>query len=228
MSHYPPHPSHRRKLLPALAALLIGCSVDSAGPTLHPRATDPTPSLTAGDPILVFKSKSDRRLLAWLEREKLRIDLNLKASERKYDSLKVVWEQMVRENNTVSEVLYCDPIQYVATTKIVGPSGENLDFGPHKLQIPRGALTGYTVVTAEGPVALKVEAKFAPHGLRFSLPSSLELSYKHCVRPTGFGKRIVYVDDAGTILESVVSNDKEDSKTVVGWIKHFSSYLIAY
>jgi hypothetical protein len=227
MSHFFKHPARALLLAPFL--FLAGCAVDSAGPVQGPLVNDPALSISLTGTVLEYSSKDDPRLLAWLEREKLRIDFALKSSQRTYDSLKVVWNAVSLATSTGNtRILYCEPLSYAASVKIVGPTGATFVFGPHRLMIPYGALKGWTVVTAEAPVGTDVEAKFAPHGLQFLKPSNLDLSYRHCLRPPDFGKKIVYVDSWGRILETFVSNDKKDIRMVDAWIRHFSSYLVAY
>ncbi len=85
-------------------------------------------------------------------------------------------------------------------------------------------------VTAEAPTSLKVEAKFRPHGLVFNRRTApkLTLSYKHCDGLQLMPNRIVYVDDWYRIIEYPLSRNVADDGVVWAWIKHFSSYVVAY
>ena len=53
--------------------------------------------------------------------------------------------------------------------------------GPHTLDIPAGALTEPTVVTAEAPGSNLVTVTFSPHGLTFLKQPELTLSYARCL-----------------------------------------------
>jgi hypothetical protein len=212
-----------RAFAPALALAVAGLTVACADAPTGPG----TPAAGSAPQFSMTKAEEDS-LKRVLEREKLRIDATLKASQRTYDSLKVEWERL---NKTYPggnpELLYCDPLQYAATTEIVGPEGKEFSFGPHKLRIPRGALTKHTVVTAEMPVALTVGAKFSPHGLKFARGATLTLSYKHCNRPTTWAEQVVYVDDAHTILERPFTVDRNSEGLADATIWHFSGYLMS-
>ena len=210
-----------------LASAIAGagaCSSDTA-PT-GTAASDPP-----GFPVsLALSAGEEERLKAWEEREKERIKLEQERSKRAYDSLKVEWARdKGRYERDPSPVLFCDPLQYAATVKVVGPEGADLDFGPHKLRIPRGALTRYIVVTAEAPVSLAVQATFSPHGTAFVRlrEPKLTLSYKHCTRPTSFRERVAYIDRRRNVLEWPKSADRTFDGLVDAWLKHFSHYAVA-
>lgn len=137
-----------------MAAAVAACVPDS--PTAPRLLQDELSAAVAPAPqATVYRSKDDPRLLAWLEREKRRVDAAQKASQATYDSLQVVWERLKKLNpNGNPAYVYCQPISYVAEAKIVGPKGEDIGLGPHKLRIPQGALAGYTVITAVAPVSM--------------------------------------------------------------------------
>lgn len=215
----------RRLLLLSLALVAASCGPDGSTSLLAP----PLPGATA---IADMSDDEETRLEAALELEKSRIAQALTASQSAYDSLKIEWERQLGMITSPlgTQFLLCDPLQYVAQTKIVGPEGADLDFGPHKLSIPAGALDRYVVVTAEAPVSLKVEAMFRPHGIVFNSlrPPTLTLSYKHCLGRNAAPKKIVYVNDDYRIVEYPLSGDEERSGLVQAWIEHFSSYVVAY
>ena len=175
-------------------------------------------------------SKVEEELLKRQEEaEKYRLFLESERSKRTYDSLKVEWERLKKAYpNGNPELLYCDPLQYTGIVKIVGPEGADLSVGPHKLSIPRGALTKSVVITAEMPVSLVVQVKFSPHGLTFVKQPKLTLSYKHCNRPTSFRESVAYIDDAQNILEWPASSDRTLDGLVDAWLEHFSNYAVAY
>jgi hypothetical protein len=153
------------------------------------------------------------------------------ADAHNYDSLKVEWQKVLDDTTgRYDDILVCDPIQYVATVKIVGPEGGDINFGPHTLRIPPGALARPTVITAEAPSALQVVSRFSPHGTRFQegRHPTLELSYKHCRGPLNREARIAYVGLGGEILEWPPSEDVPDDALVRARIGHFSGYIVAY
>ncbi|MBC8086154.1 MAG: hypothetical protein H7Z40_02745 [Phycisphaerae bacterium] len=164
----------------------------------------------------------------YLEREKNRIKLAQEQSKPAYDSLKKEWERLKkRYPNGNPELLYCDPLQYSADTKIIGPEGGDMSIGPHKLSIPRGALLRPTVITGEMPVSLTVGVQLSQHGLVFQKDVKLTLSYKHCNRPNTFAEQVVYVDNNNRILERPKSVDKGSDGLVEAIIRHFSGYMVS-
>ncbi len=134
----------RHQLLLFATVTLVACGIDGPTPPLPPNVS------VVGRAQL--SSVDESRLDAQLEREKQRIAAELEASKPVYDALKTEWERYL-ESSTLEQktpFLICDPLQYVATTKIVGPEGADLDFGPHKLSIPAGALNNYVVRHGRG------------------------------------------------------------------------------
>jgi hypothetical protein len=213
-------------LLAAMTA--TACDRGASGPdgVFEP---SPAATVTAGPVGFLpgWSSLNQEDLKPLLESEKARIAAEQERSKPLYDSLKAVWEQSLKQGKkTGSPLLMCDPLQYTADTKIIGPEGGDMSIGPHKLSIPRGALKQYTVVTGELPVSLNVEVKLSPHGLRFLKPPTLMLSYKHCLVPNESWYRLVYVDDNGQILEWPFSYDAKRVGELFGWIWHFSTYAV--
>ncbi len=211
----------------ALVTLVLACGTDSPLP-LAPNALD-----MSGASAAVARSARTVSVETQLEREKRRIAFAQEASKPMYDALKVTWDQYLKLRASVREsglFPMCDPLQYVGEVKIIGVEGGTIDFGPHKLVIPRNALKTRTVITAEAPTSLKVEAKFSPHGTQFDkrYPVRLELSYKHCQGLRTLPKKIVYVNDQFQIIEFPLSQLKSDEGLVEAWINHFSGYVVAW
>lgn len=202
-----------------------GCTTDGSTPTM-PLASEAEASYAA------MSTSENGQLNAQLEREKARISKAQEASKPTYDALKKKWQRFLDStpDKARTKFVVCDPIQYVADVKIIGPKGGEIGFGPHKLYIPQGALSRHTVVTAEGLTSLNVEAKFSPHGLLFNTakPAKLELSYKHCFGLRSLGKKIVYVDNNHVVVEYPITTDVKNQGLVWARIGHFSSYMIAY
>ena len=167
-----------------------------------------------------------------LEAEKYRIFLESERSKPIYDSMKLAWDRFLHDNPGVkknnSPFPMCDPLQYAGATKLIGPEGGDISVGPHKLIIPRGALTETTVVTAEMPVDTLVSVELSPHGLTFQKPVTLELSYKHCFLPKTYFYRMAYVDDNNEIIDFPLAIDQKKKGEVTGWLWHFSRYAVAY
>jgi hypothetical protein len=204
--------------LVALAATLAGASACADAPL--------SASSAQAHHTMVTTLDVEDRLLD----EKARIAAALEASEATYDSLSGIWDAYQDGDLSLDDERFtlCDPLQYVATVKIIGEAGGTLDFGPHTLRIPAGALDGPTVITAEGLTSLRVEARFAPHGLRFHRPVSLELSRKHCEGHADRQHRIVYLGDGTDVREWIPSDDDDAEGEVRARIAHFSAYAVAY
>ncbi|MFN0182035.1 MAG: hypothetical protein ACKVZ0_24795 [Gemmatimonadales bacterium] len=166
------------------------------------------------------------------EREKARIALAQVQSQATYDALKVEWQRFLDSgaSQADSPLLICDPLQYTAQIKIVGPEGADLDVGPHKLSIPAGALTTSTVITAEALTSLNVEVKFSPHGISFAKRPTLVLSYKHCYTRANADAPydVVYLGKNKQIVEWWATTDSKDYGLVSAAIGHFSTYAVAY
>jgi hypothetical protein len=211
----------------ALLSTSIAACADSPF-TAPEQIAAPSASISASNKPVVYASDSDPRLLQWLDIELKRVAAAERSSKPEYRRLERDWKRMNRKHGRrVSRVLYCDPLQYAAAVKIVGPNGGEVEFGPHKLSIPSRALSGYTVVTAEAPVSEAVEATFSPHGLAFERQVLLSLSYAHCNRPASLQESIVYVLD-GEIVDWLPSADRDEDATVDAWIDHFSGYHVAF
>jgi hypothetical protein len=211
------------------ALFSAGCDAADSNAVVGPDA----PSLSKNSTTTGFlagwssTSQSDPALLKKLEDEKARIAKAQEDSKATYLTLKQEWDRLNETYpNGNPKLLYCDPLQYAAQTVIVGPNGADLGFGPHKLSIPRGALSQFTVITVEAPTSLAVEARFSPHGLRFLAQPTLTLSYKHCNRPSTFVHRLYYVDLKDRILSTPSSRDNSSLGLIEGWIWHFSRYAV--
>lgn len=128
----------------------------------------------------------------------------------------------------VSDLLLpCNVTTEQWNTANIGPEGGRLDVGPHSLVIPRGALKSRTQITAHAVRGKHVLVEFSPSGLQFAQPSSLTLSYGAC-KVSGKPVQVVYLKSDTTVTEKEPSQDFPKQKWVVGTIKHFSSYAVAY
>ena len=212
----------RRLTLLAPAAVVLA-TVWACSGEAPPTGVAPT------SPHFALSVSEEQQLKEQQELEKQRIKLAQEASKPVYDSLKLEWERLNKSNPKGNpELVYCDPLQYAADVKIVGPEGADMSIGPHKLSIPPGALTRHTVITGEMPVSLSVGVKLSPHGTTFVNPPKLTLSYKHCTRPKDVPRGVVYVDANEQVLERPTSREDKLSGLVDGWLQHFSNYAVAY
>jgi hypothetical protein len=156
--------------------------------------------------------------------ERTRVDLERQRSQAVYDSLKSVWRGAYDQRRAT--LLMCEPLQYAADVKIIGPDGGNLSVGPHQLVIPKGALKSYQVITGEVAVSFNVAVKLSPSGLQFGKPATLRMRYQHCLIPEGYAHRMVYINDLGEILEWPTSHEDSKLDDVYGTIRHFSKYAL--
>jgi hypothetical protein len=128
--------------------------------------------------------------------------------------------------NTV-HLLTCAPQPYAVNTALVGPAGGTITVGAHKLVIPVGALSQPTLITAEQIRGSTNSVRFQPAGLTFAKPATLTLSYSNCLLPP-LGAQVVYTDEQLRVLERILSIDLRLSRSVNGFIRHFSRYAVAY
>jgi hypothetical protein len=198
-------------------------------------AQDANAPARAEAPVASFRpdlGAGEDELHRQLEAEKDRIHDERENNKSLRDRLKQRWDRFRHDNRKLKRdnapFPMCEPLAYDAEAKIIGPQGGELHIGPHKLTIPRGALSVPTVVTGEMPVDTLVSVQLSPHGLNFNRQVTLELSYKHCFLPKEYFYRLAYIDDLLNILELPFSHDKKGLDEVKGYIEHFSRYAIAY
>jgi len=224
--------------LVASVLTLASCAGDApsapTGDNLPASGTGTPPGDTTGTPTDTTTTPSgpaEDSLQAMLQSEQARIAVARAASVAVHDSLSLVWQvvQSLPVLPLSSPLLLCRPLEYEAATAIIGPEGGQINFGPHRLTIPQGALPVRTVITAEAPTSLMVTADFSPHGLQFQKNVELRLDYDHCTQPLLPGAfRVVYLDDLLKILEAPPSEDYRSSFWIRAWLGHFSKYAVAY
>jgi len=127
----------------------------------------------------------------------------------------------------LTDLLTCSPQPYDVTTTTIGPRGGSIKVGSHRLDIPAGALSQKTTITAEQVTGPTNSIRFSPEGLRFEQPALLTMNYDNCISLL-ISKRIVYTDEKLKILEVLTSIDLFKKKTVSAPIDHFSRYAVAY
>ena len=113
----------------------------------------------------------------------------------------------------------------VSDTATIGLLGGTINFGPHSLMIPPGALLQPTTITATMPADGHLTAVLQPEGLRFLVPATLTLGYGQCNPQPSNSLSVVYLNGPlGQILEWLPSILHLDSHTVSALIGHFSVY----
>ena len=127
------------------------------------------------------------------------------------------------------QLLTCSPLPYAKSSASIGSEGGTLVFGPHTLVVPRGALANRVTITAEVIPDSVNSVRFSPEGLQFAKSAALSLSYSNCF---GMGmqlpKQVAYTSESLSILELLQSVDSLAQRRVVGQLKHFSRYAVAY
>jgi hypothetical protein len=227
-----------RRVAFVLGAALVLSSCDSGGvtPDGNPPPTPPAAPMPPGPPPPATSlgppaPRSASELAALLDQEKARVSLRQSASQATYDSLKALWQDFLDRNRVfeASALLRCDPLQYAGDAKIVGPDGGDIDVGPHKVRVPRGALPWDAVITVESPTSLEVAVELSPKGVGFAEKLVLEIDYKHCtVSDTLPPLRGVWVSDSGAALEFPPSADDRQNRRLSVELDHFSKYAVAY
>ena len=131
-------------------------------------------------------------------------------------------------NGLGANLLLCTPLDNESVTQTVGPSGGVINVGPHRLEIPAGALTEPVEITAQIPGGRVNSIRLAPHGLEFAQPALLTMSYANCTLAVLLPKRIVYTTETLSLLEILQSLDDALDETVSAPLDHFSRYAVAW
>ncbi len=123
----------------------------------------------------------------------------------------------------------CKPLSARSESKDIGPQGGVLHIGPHLLTVLPGALLQTTRITGQITADTVNSVQFSPAGLQFLLPAVLQLSYENCKSLDARKMKVVYTtNNLLSLLELIPSEDRRLKKTVVGLVRHFSRYAIAY
>jgi hypothetical protein len=127
-------------------------------------------------------------------------------------------------------LLECTPLAAERVAKQIGPEGGTVQVGPHLLEIPAGALTRKTRISAEIVPDSTSSVKFGPSGLVFATPARLTLSYAHCQGAANslVNRRIAYTTDALQVLKLLPTADVKEKKAVAAPLDHFSRYAVAW
>jgi hypothetical protein len=124
-----------------------------------------------------------------------------------------------------TQLFACAADSVAATdTATIGLLGGTINFGPHTLIIPPGALLRPTTITATAPADGHLTAVFQPEGLHFLVPATLTLGYGQCDPQPSDDLTIVYLGPLGQILDWLPSLLHLDTHSVSALIGHFSVY----
>jgi len=118
--------------------------------------------------------------------------------------------------------LACNVPSPLSGTALVGPSGGELDIGPHRLIVPPGALITPTEISGTIDSGSTVVIHFEPSGLQFKKPAGLIFDAASC----GAVPNAVYLDEQGGFLERIQAVFSTWWHTIAAPIDHFSNYAI--
>jgi hypothetical protein len=218
-----------------LLAAAMGCSgLDSATGTTADDTVQASEAAAA--PTDASRKATHDSLKAIAAQERERIHQAREQHKEEFAAARQAWnayrkaiaEAKKHKRDFTIEVLRCEPQEYAGDAQVIGPEGGTLHVGKHELKIPKGALDHEVVITGEAPVSELAEVELEPHGLTFDRPAQLKLNYDNCVVPMDLNLFIVYLNEAGTVLEVRPSTDKKGLSEVVGDLDHFSRYAVAW
>lgn len=225
-------------ILAAAMATMVACSsVDapmeptSSTPAAAPNFARTHADSDAGAARRARHEQLERELearMAWIKAERERRKADFEAQRKAWEQFKEQWKLARKLGARDLGLLRCEPKPYDADAKIIGPEGGSVQAGPHKLEIPKGALTEEQVIVAEAPTGSLVEVELGPEGLHFARAAKLMLSYKGCSLPVGANLGVVYLGQGNRILELRPSKNDWTTTSVVGDIEHFSRYAVHY
>jgi len=113
--------------------------------------------------------------------------------------------------------------------KVIGTEGGTLEItGGHSLTFPAGALGQPTRIRARVD-ARYVQVDLEPHGINFPAGREpvLKLSYAAAAPVSAKSLTVVYLDQAGRVLENMNGTADASSRVVTARLPHFSKYAVA-
>ncbi len=160
-------------------------------------------------------------------------------NKEQLDSLKADWtayKRALHDGVIEADFLRCEPKPEISVTKVLGPKGGSFNIGPHKFEVPAGALDSNVTITATAPTRSVAELQFQPHGLQFNKPVQMTISYKGCVVPDNTVLGVAYVKQP---LQSAVAvraltdqrmpaHDDKATTTISALTDHFSGYVVSW
>jgi hypothetical protein len=126
---------------------------------------------------------------------------------------------------TPGRLVACEQRIAAADSALIGPSGGTLRVGNNELVVPPGALTQSVLLRGEVPADTVASIRLFPEGLVFRRPAGLVLDAAGCDNPGGAAK-VLYLDDAGNVLEEIDADYSPSWKRVAAPISHFSRYAL--
>jgi hypothetical protein len=130
-----------------------------------------------------------------------------------------------KAGNAPGRLVACERRNVVADSALIGPAGGTLRVGANELVVPPGALATSVMVRGEVPEDTVASIRLFPEGLAFRKPAGLVLDTQGCADPAGAAK-ILYLDDAGNVLEEIDAHYSPWWKRVAAPINHFSRYAL--
>ncbi len=210
------------------AALSAACAADNVvAPAATPTAQRvPTPAFdgAAAKPTPVAKNVQD----------------SIKQyNKAQMDSLKADWQaykHAVQSGVVDAEFLRCEPKPQLIATKVIGPKGGTINVGPHRFEVPAGALDSNVTIMAIAPLSPRAELRFEPHGLQFNKPVEMTINYKGCVVPDNVKLGVTYVAhpmQSSSALKAkgdqqMPTHDDKSSSSVSALTDHFSGYTVSW
>lgn len=123
------------------------------------------------------------------------------------------------------QLVACEQRIAAADSALIGPSGGTLRVGNNELVVAPGALTESVMLRGEVPADTVASIRLFPEGLVFRRPAGLVLDAAGCADP-GEAATILYLDDAGNVLEEIDAYYDPSWKRVAAPINHFSRYAL--
>lgn len=125
-------------------------------------------------------------------------------------------------------LIRCDNQLAGTASATIGPKGGQIAVGRNRLIVQPGALKETVLISAVVPEDDVSLMQLAPHGLVFRKPVLLVLDAEHCGLRSSDTPDVVYVNDAGAILERIEARYYPKYKAVAAPIEHFSGYALAW
>lgn len=216
------------------AALSAACAAEQA---VAPIGAGPR-MLSATDSA--YDADGDGRLSAAENAVKKATQDSIKQyNKAQLDSLKRDWQafkRAVQSGDLEADFVRCEPKPTVSVSKVIGPKGGSFNIGPHKFEVPAGALDSNVTITATAPMGSRDELQFEPHGLQFKQPVQMTISYKGCVVPDSAVLGVSYVERQpdspfavrARTTQRMPAHDDKVATSVSALTDHFSGYVVTW
>ncbi|GJG85737.1 hypothetical protein tb265_09180 [Gemmatimonadetes bacterium T265] len=220
------------------AALSAACAAENAVAPVAPSSQRAHADLSTQDSA--FDVNGDGRLSpAEQAAKKAARDSIKQYNKAQMDSLKADWQaykRAVQSGLIEAAFLRCEPKPEVSVTRVIGPKGGTFNIGPHKFEVPAGALDTNVTISATAPTNSRDELRFEPHGLQFNKPVQMTISYKGCVVPDSVVLGVSYVshpEQSAAALtartdQRMPTHDDKGTSAVTALTDHFSGYMVTW